>query len=230
MHGTLRHLIRLEFLMSRKALLIMLGFAAACLAWAAAYFPSPRLYIVMVSFIIGLSLPVAVHGREDKFKTSSLLCSLPVRRSSVVLAKFTATWMALGAGYLFAVAVVAVLPFAKFPFREILTVREALLALALTSLAFAFVLPFIIRFGITGLMIGLVATQLLGVLLFTSALLFGRTNNPFRFVLDTAIKALKSLFHLKPTPGYLALLAVAVIAINAGSLLLARRVYLRREL
>lgn len=230
MRQTLRNLIRLEYLLSRNALLIMLGLSAAMLAWAAVYFPSPRLYIVMVSFIIGLSLPVAVHGREDKFKTTALLCSLPVRRSSIVLAKFTATWTAMGIGYLFAIALVAALPFTKFPFREILTVREALLALALTSLAFAFVLPFIIRFGITGLMIGLVAAQLLGVLLFSSTVLLGRTNNPFRSILGAVIEALKSLFHREATPGYLALLAAAVIAINAGSFLLTRAVYLRREL
>ncbi len=230
MRQTLRNLIRLEYLMSRNALLIMLGFSAAFLVWAASYVPSPRLYIFMASFTIGLSLPVAVHGREDKFKTTSLLCSLPVRRSSVVLAKFTATWLIFGGGYVFAIAIVAVLPFAKFPFREILTVREALLALALTSLAFAFVLPFIIRFGITGLMIGLVAAQLLGVLFFASAVLLGRTNNPFRSLLSAVIEGLKSLFHREATPGYLALLAFSVIALNVGSLLLARAVYLRREI
>ena len=63
-----------------------------------------------------------------------------------------------------------------------------------------------------------------------SAVLFGRTNNPFRSLLSAAIEGLKSLFYREGTPGYLALLAIAVIAINVGSLLLTRAVYLRREL
>ena len=230
MDATLRNLIRLEFLLSRKALLIILGIFAPFFVWAAAYLPSARFYIIMTSFFIGLSLPAGVHGREDKFKTTVLLCSLPVRRSSVVLAKFTASWLIMGAGFLFAIAVVAISPLAKFPLGEFLKAREVLLALGLTSLGFALVLPFIIRFGIVGVIAGTIVAQLLGVLLFASTVLFGRQNNIFRAVIRTVIEGLRSLFHHDATPGYLAVLAAAVIAINAASFLIARTLYLRREL
>jgi len=230
MRPTLRHLIRFEVLLSRKALLIMLGIFAPFFVWAAAYLPSARFYIVMTSLFMGLSLPAGVHGREDKFKTTALLCSLPVRRSSVLLAKFTASWLIMGGGFLFATAVVVLSPLSKFPLGEFLKAREVLLALGLTSLGFAFVLPFIIRFGVTGLIIGLVIAQLFGVLFFVTALIFGRETNLLRSVLRAVIEGLRSLFHREATPGYLALLAAAVIAINAGSFFLARALYLRREL
>jgi len=230
MHATLRHLIRFEVLLSRKALLIMLGIFAPFFVWAAVYLPSARFYIVMTSFFIGLSLPAGVHGREDKFKTTALLCSLPVRRSSVVLAKFTASWLIMGAGFLFAIAVVALFPLANFPLGEFLKAREVLLALGLTSLGFALVLPFIIRFGITGVLIGTAVAQLLGVLLFTSLLVFGRETNVLRSAVRVVIEGLRSLFYRDATPGYLAVLAAAVIVINAASFFLARSLYLRREL
>jgi ABC-type transport system involved in multi-copper enzyme maturation permease subunit len=148
MPATVRKLIRFELLLSRKALLIMLGIYAPFFVWAAAYLPSARFYVVMTSFFVGLSLPAGVHGREDKFKTTALLCSLPVRRSSVVLAKFSASWLIMVAGFLFATAVVVLSPLSKFPVGEFLKAREVLLALGLTSLGFALVLPFILRFGI----------------------------------------------------------------------------------
>jgi ABC-2 type transport system permease protein len=225
-----RKLIRFELLLSRKALLIMLGIFAPFFIWAAAYLPSARFYIVMTSFFIGLSLPAGVHGREDKFKTTALLCSLPARRSSIVLAKFAASWLIMAAGFLFAIAVLAVFPLAKVPVGEFLKAREVLLALGLTSLGFALVLPFIIRFGITGLLIGLAVAQLLGVLLFTSLLVFGRETNPVRSVARVVIEGLRSLFHRDATPGYLAVLVAAVIIINAASFFVARALYLRREL
>ena len=148
--------LRLEFLFSRRQLLIVLAIFTAYFAYIAARIDSPRLFVVTTSLMIGLSIPFTILGREDKFKTSALVCSLPVRRSTVVLGKYIATWAAIGLGLAYALALTAVLPFTKFRVAEVLTGRTLLVSLFLISLIFAVILPFTLRFGLTGIIILLV--------------------------------------------------------------------------
>jgi ABC-type transport system involved in multi-copper enzyme maturation permease subunit len=142
--------LRLEFLFSRRQLFIVLAIFTAYFAYMAARIDSPRVFVVTTSLMIGISMPFVILGREDKFKTSALVCSLPVRRSTVVLGKYVATWAAIGLGLAYAIAVTAVLPFTKFRVAEVLTGRALLVSLFLISLIFAVILPFTLRFGLTG--------------------------------------------------------------------------------
>ena len=117
-------ILRLEFLFNRRQLLIVLAIFTAYFAYMAYQIDSPRVFVVTTSVMIGLSMPFVILGREDKFKTAALICSLPVRRSTVVLGKYAATWAAIGLGLGYALLFTAVFPFSKIPVGEILTARN----------------------------------------------------------------------------------------------------------
>jgi len=222
--------LRLEFLFSRRQLLIVLAIFTAYFVYMAARIDSPRVFVVTTSLMIGLSMPFVILGREDKFKTAALVCSLPVRRSTVVLGKYVATWAAIGLGLAYALAVTAALPFTKFRVAEVLTVRALLVSLFLISLVFAVILPFTLRFGLTGIIILLVSTQLLGVLaLVLTSVLGGGRNSLLRAVFGTAERALRSLLSHEATAGFVLTLIGAIAAVNAASLLISRALYARRE-
>jgi hypothetical protein len=223
-------ILRLEFLFSRRQVLIVTLIFSAYFAYMAGRVTSPRLFIVMTSVMVGLSMPFVILGREDKFKTAALVCSLPVRRSTVVLGKYAATWIAIGLGLVYALLLAAVLPFSKIAVAEVLSLKTLLVSLFLISLIFAVILPFTLRFGLVGVIVLLVGTQLLGIVALVMAQLARVPNNPLRIVLRAVERGLKTLFYHEPTAGFLLALLAVVLAINALSMLVGWALYARRDL
>jgi len=222
--------LRLEFLFSRKQILIILAIFTAYFAYMAARIGSPRLYIVTTSLMVGLSMPFIILGREEKFKTASLVCSLPVRRSTVVLGKYAATWITIGLGMGYALLVTAILPFSKIDVSEILSLKTLLVSVFLISLVFAVLLPFTLRFGVTGIIILLVGGQLLSVVMLMLAQIARGAGNPLRTIFRAVEGGLRALLHHEPTAGFLLTLLAAVVAINALSMLIGWALYSRRDL
>jgi len=75
-----------------------------------------------------------------------------------------------------------------------------------------------------------VSSQLLGIVALVLAQFLGRGPNPLRSVITAVEKGLRSMLYHAPTPGFLALLAGAIIAVNAASFLVSRALYARRDL
>ncbi len=223
-------LLRLEYLFNRRQILIICAIFSFYFAYAVNRIDSPGIFIVMTSIMVGLSIPFAIVGREDKFKTAVLVCSLPVRRSTVVLSKFAATWAAILLGLGYTVLLAAILPFSKVPLGGLLSVKSLFVSLLLMSLLFAVILPFTIRFGMTGIIILLVASQLLGILALLLAQMLGGARNPLRLFFRAAESGLKFLLHHQATPGYLVALAGGIVALNLLAILISRALYARRDL
>lgn len=223
-------ILRLEYLFSRRQVLIVLAVFSAYFAYMAGKIDSPRLFIVMTSVMVGLSMPFTILGREDKFKTAPLVCSLPVRRSTVVLGKYAASWIAIGAGLVYALALTAILPFSKIAASEVLSPKTLLVSLFLISLIFAVILPFTLRFGLVGVIVLLVGSQLLGIVALFLAQLVRVPNDPLRIVLRAVERGLKGLLYHEPTAGFLLGLLAAILAVNAASMLVGWLLYSRRDL
>jgi len=222
-------LVRLEFLLSRRVLLTTFILFSAVFVYLACWSDSPNQFIGFVSLVTGLAIPVTFEGREDRFRTSVLLCSLPARRSDIVRAKYTMTW-AVMAGALVYALLIAALPFSKIPLAQVINPKGLLLLVFFLSFFFAFQLPLTTRFGFKGIMIGLVGLQVLGVLGFVFVDLFGGKRNPLRVVFLAVEKFFRTIVRLEPTAGNLLLLGAAIVALNAGSFLVARALYARRDL
>lgn len=223
-------ILRLEFLFSRRQILIVLAVFTVYFAYMAGRIDSPNVFIVTTSLMVGLSMPFIILGREDKFKTASLVCSLPVRRSTVVLGKYASTWLTIGLGLAYALLVKVVLPISKFPLSEVLSARTLLVSLFLVSLVFSVMLPFTLKFGLAGVIILLVGLQLLGVFALLMAQLGGGATNPLRAVIRAVMDGLRALLNHAPTGGFLLALLAAVVAINAVSMLVGWALYSRRDL
>jgi hypothetical protein len=223
-------ILRLEFLFSRRQVLIILAIFSAYFAYMAGRVDSPRLFIVMTSLMVGLSMPFVILGREDKFKTAALVCSLPVRRSTIVLGKYAATWIAIGLGMVYALLFTALLPFSKIEVAAVLNAKTILVSVFLISLVYSIILPFTLRFGLTGVIILLVGTQLLGIVMLILAQLVRVANNPLRLFLRAVEGGLRSLLGHEPTAPFLLALLAAILAVNALSFVAGWALYARRDL
>ena len=222
-------LVRLELLLSRRVLLTTLILFSAVFVYLANLSDSVNQFIGFVSLVTGLSIPVMFEGREDRFRTSVLLCSLPARRADIVLAKFATTWAVMAFGLAYAL-LIAALPFSKIALTQVINPKGLLLLVFFLSLFFAFQLPLTTRFGFKGIMIGLVGLQVLGVLGFVFVDLFGGKRNPLRVIFLAVESFFRFVVRLEPTAGNLLLLGAAAILLNAGSFLAARALYARRDL
>jgi ABC-type transport system involved in multi-copper enzyme maturation permease subunit len=223
-------LLRLEYLFNLRQLLIILAIFSVYFSWAVNQIEKPGVFIVTTSLMVGLGIPFAIVGREDKFKTAALVCSLPVRRSTVVLSKFAATWAAILLGLGYNVFLTAVLPFSKVPLGDVLSVKNLLVSLFLMSLLFAVILPFTIRFGIAGIIILLVGLQLLGIVALFLTQMLGGAGSPLRLFFRAVEGGLKFLLHHQATPGFLLTLAAGIVAVNFLSITVSRALYARRDL
>jgi ABC-2 type transport system permease protein len=223
-------LLRMEYFVNRKQMLIALAIFSGYFVYMAYRIDSPRVFLVTMSLMIGLAMPFGIIGREDKFKTASLVCSLPVRRTTIVLAKYAAGWMAMGFGLAYALLLAAWLPFSKLSVTEILTLKSILISLFLVSILFGFIFPFTIRFGLMGIIIFLVSSQLLGVVALILAQLLGRRPNPLRTFITGIEKGLRAMLYHEATLDFLLLIAAAIMAINAVSFFISRTLYARRDL
>jgi ABC-2 type transport system permease protein len=223
-------ILRLEYLYTRRQIVIVLTIFSAYFAYIAGRIESPRVFIVMTSLMVGLAMPFTILAREDKFKTAVLVCSLPLRRSTVVLGKYVSTWAAIVVGLGYALLLTSVLPFSKVRVAEILTIKTLLISIFLISLIFAVILPFTIRFGLVGVIVLGVGFQLLGILALVLAQVLGGARNPMRVFFSAVEGGLRTLLSHEATPGFLLALLAVVIALNALSFVVARALYSRRDL
>jgi len=221
--------LRMEFVFFRRQFAIILAILSVYFGWMIYRASSPRFFLVLTSLTIGLAMPFGILTREDKFKTASFVCSLPVRRSSILLAKYAISWITVGIALVYSIVLAAVLPFAKVPVGEILNPKSLLISLALISLFFSFILPFTTRFGLTGIIIFLVGTQMLGIVMLLLGQFLGRQNNPLRAFIRAVEGGFRSVLNHPSTPGFLLTLAAAILVLNAASFIISRALYARRD-
>jgi hypothetical protein len=209
--------IRKDLLLTRKRLLLNAGLffvflivlvhagdaPAGLFAWSAA---------LMFSFV-----PVTVITQEDRCRAATVGCSLPVRRRDIVRARYL---LGLGfgvAGVVAAFLLALVLPGSPYGASALFSPSTVLIALTVLSLSLALLLPFTIRFGLIGILVALVAFQVLGLVVLFLANRFGITAG-VRTTIGAAA-ALVSEFHasLGDAGFFIAVLALlaALLALSA---------------
>jgi ABC-type transport system involved in multi-copper enzyme maturation permease subunit len=179
--------------------------------------------------IIGAMIPLSLVAREDKFKTARLTCSLPVSRDTVVASRFVGGWvLSLGGGLaILAACYGAALVGLGRPVGS--WSGAFLVAFVTIGLLMASLLPFTMRFGFAGLIGFLVATQVLGIVAFLTAALFG-SHGGLRRVIEATLGAVRALQEPFGALGYAVFLVAAIVVLNVASFFLSRWIYRAREL
>lgn len=178
--------------------------------------------------IVGAMIPLSLLGREDKFKTARLTCSLPVTRDTIVASRFVGGWVLALAGGLAILAAcygVVVAGLGQSPGDW---GGAFLVAFVTIGLIMAGLLPFTMRFGFAGLIGFLVGLQVLGIVAFLGAVLVGG-HGALRKVIGGVIGAVQALQEPFGPLGYDLFLVAAVVGLNVASFFLSRWTYRRRE-
>jgi len=226
---TILKLIRKDFVLSWTMPLWMAGSLALNVIIQRAERTLPVFSLVFGSFIAGL-LPVMITGREDRFHANAFTCSLPVRRSQVVLARYL-VGVALYPAWV-ACCVLLAWPFSGWSFPvEMLQPQTLATGFAVLALTIAVLTPLMLRFGLMGFLFALIGLQVLGLFVLAAAPRLG-----FRSGILAIVDAVKSvgpgLRMLRASMGGAAYYPAAfatVAAIFGLSCLLSCALYRRRD-
>jgi ABC-type transport system involved in multi-copper enzyme maturation permease subunit len=220
-------LVRKDLILNRKILGLNLAFYLLLLPGMASLDRTapPQLYAGFAAVVCSI-IPLTLVAREDKFRTAALTCSLPVTRDAIVSARYWGGGLAALAGTILILAAGYLLPQTGFAARG--GVGTALLAaFVVLGLVQATLLPFTIRYGLVGLLLFMVALQVLGIVVFMAAMLLG--HDLLRGLIQALGAALHAVRDRAGAGGLAALLVTATLLLNLASHDLSRRLYRARE-
>ncbi|MGE5357650.1 MAG: ABC-2 transporter permease [Bacteroidales bacterium] len=226
-------LLRKDLILNRRMLAISYGF------WSVLWLGLPMrdigkdfslgMWAGLVSVACAF-LPIMTVSREDKFKASSLSCSLPVTRRDIVASRYIGGWLlALAAA---AVAVGAMLLLLSIRSQPLVDVAPTLplKLLGIIGILIALMMPFVLRFGVGGVIGLLVALQVVGILTLLASALFGGGPVPaLESAVRGAIDAARGLRRAVGTAAFSLVALSAVAALNVASYRLSVLIYRKRE-
>jgi len=222
-----------EWILHRQVVAIMFGIFGAYQIYAVMNVNSARAWIVFAT-VYSAFLTAALFIREDKFRATGWTCILPIKRIELVRARFIVSWAMVVAALGGSTLLAAVVPGTKFPVGEIFDTSTLLIVAALTTLIFAWVLPFSIRFGMVGIMFFLVGAQVGGVLLLFIGSRINRASGDSGRPIRTALAAISdALIGAREALSPALFTVVVVIVLTAANWLayrFAAFLFNRREL
>ena len=203
----LRNALRKDLLLNARHLWGILPW----FVWVAYALSEPdagRMTAVGAGFV-GSLMATTIAAREDKLRTSATLASLPVRRRTLVQARYVVSYVVGAVTYLVVAAMAAVLPWSVQRAAELFEVKTLLLTVTLASMVIALLMPLVIRFGLLGVVVFLGAFQVLGVVLFVAADYFAARSG-VRHVFGAVERGIVSLHAGLGQPGPIVETAVIV--------------------
>jgi len=220
--------VRRELILNKNLIIMFLVYVSVLGIWASLQKIPSKMVIMLFSFIVPM-LSLSLQAREDKFKAWVSTCSLPTTRNTLIKARFFTIWIFTFTALLYAVVVGALIPGNQAMLAQLLTLKTLFLCLFFISLCLALLLPFIIRFGIVGIMIFLVAAQVLGIVFLMLTRLTGRNENFFRSFLNLIIDGIKYLFNHQGTLLFYFTIILAAAALNLFSLKISQFLLARKD-
>lgn len=208
----MREVVWQDLLMNRTTLILNTAiFAATWVVFTYLGIDSARAVAVFAGLMAAF-LPVTIITREDRANAMALVCSLPVTRRTIVRGRYAlGVLLVLGALALI-LTIVAAMPTA-LPAGAIFEPTPLLIALGVSFLIMALMMPVTLRLGFNGLMVLMVALQALGVVLLVLTQLTGAVVD--ERIIAAIVTGVARAATVLGTPGFhIALLALLVAALG----------------
>jgi len=221
--------IKKDLILNRTVILVNAVIFAACLTFFATMdqeMPA-RLYAGFSSLMLSF-LPAVMVTREDKFNAMTLGCSLPVSRKTIVQARFALSGGMAFLGILAAFLLGGFFPTSTFQPEDLFAWGPVIIGLSGITIVLSILLPITLRFGMQGILIFLVGSQVLGVIMLTLVNVMGSSVD--NRAVDTIIGFfVRAHMTLGATTFNLCLVAF-LLSLLSFSYLVSVRVFENREL
>jgi hypothetical protein len=229
----LPRLLLREWILTRRALLPILGIYIVFQAYFVCRESSPRQYLVFAS-VYAAFLTLTLILREDKFHATAWSCSMPVSRQDLVRARYVGAWIFVAGALTLAIALAGLMPWSAVELPSVFDSSALLQACAAITVILALMFPFAIRFGFLGVIIFLVGFQMVGAVVLLIAVKSGGGSGASQGLLSGGIAALgaglTTLRELMSPAGFNAAAVLALVLANWLGYRLAVALFRRREL
>jgi len=194
----------------------ILGFGTACIVYMG-YFSSRANNPGVVSAFGGILysiVPLIIFTREDKFKAAAFNLSLPATRKEFLAARYLSGWVLMLALYAGTSLLTISIPGTKLGPSAVFQAKTILAVLAFMAILFAALMPLVVAFGWTGLIVFLVVFQVLGIVLMLMVTAFRPGLAAITGGIGRAVSAAQSA--LGPA-GFAAALIALLLLLNLAS-------------
>ena len=205
----LRKLFVKDFILNGKVFLGLL-WLFVWLAYAAGQLSGAGMATVLGGVAATL-MTVTLGAREERFHAAATSFSLPVTRRDIVLHRYLAGHLVGVVAFFFTCMLMVLVPWSKQTVAQVFDPRTVMFALLAVSLTIAVGMPFVLRFGVMGLFVGLGSLQLIGLLTFVLGALIGSA-----FALRRVFRACETIIvttHLRLGSGAYAIELLAAVAL-----------------
>ena len=223
--------LRRDLILHRRTLVVVALIYTAFQTWLITGISGPTAWLVLNCIYMSV-LTVVPLNVDEKSGTLPWLCTLPVTRADLVRGRYVTAWSLLVGMYTVAVGLAAFVPGSRLSPLSLLEPDYLLLAAGITTFIIALLLPFTIRFGFMGVLLTLMAMQVLGGVTFVVAKATGSMGG-VEGGIASVVRALRdvilALRETMPVPVFqLAVLAFLVL-LNWASYRASVALFRRRE-
>jgi ABC-type transport system involved in multi-copper enzyme maturation permease subunit len=219
-----------DALLHGRMLLISYGLFAAFQAYFVTRIDDARPWFVFAG-IYAAMLSITMFAREDKFESTAWTCALPVTRRDVVRARFVAAWLLVAAALVVGTILAAVMPGSQVGLARLLELDTLLVGATAVTVVLALMLPFLIRFGLMGMMIFLVLGQVVGAgVLLLAIVLRNNGGGELRLGIRAIAGGVSALREAMPVALFQLLVVVLLVGVNWAGYRLALFLFRRRDL
>jgi hypothetical protein len=215
-----------DFRLHRK---FVVGYGIAYIIYMAIFYSranNPGAVSVFGAFLYAI-IPLLIFTREDKFKAAAFNLSLPVTRKEFLQARYVIGWLMMIVLYAATSLMTVAIPGTKLGFSAVFQVKVVLLVFFFMAVVFGLLMPLVVAFGWTGMIVFLVFIQVLGIVFLLLAKLFGPAVRTAISGVGAFLGGVRS--GLGPI-GSAAALFVALVLFSYGSFRLCVYLYERKEI
>ena len=221
------NLVRSEFYLNKRLIYVYVAMVVAVSALYPLLVPE-----IGVTFALGTvylaMLPATLIARQSKFRADSIICTLPVTRKQIIVGKYLFAYIFTAIELLLFLTILIVAPFDGFGFRTVLEPDRIVNSLFTIVLIGSVLMPLIMRFGFTGVLVLLLGINVITVILFALTAT-GVVNDAIGFVIREIPRFVRGVRAYVGAPSYHLLLLATSAVVAFLSLTTSVRVYQKRE-
>jgi len=160
------HILRSEFILNKKILLFFLVMVIGLTIIYPLLLGSPPGVVFGITAVYLSFLPASILARQSKFKADAVMCALPVTRNKLVIGKYVFTVILFCIGVLLLVIILIILPGRQYSLSDIINADRLVNIFFAVGAVSGVLIPLILRFGYTGILVFVLGLNILTVMLF----------------------------------------------------------------
>jgi hypothetical protein len=220
----MREFLLKDFHLHKRTIIVLGTLYPFYIGFVSSRINSPRLFALMSAFMYAIVVLI-LYTREDKFKAAGLALSLPATRRRIILGRYATGWLLMIGSWILGTAISLLWPGPGLKADDLVGIGAVLLILSYMTAVVAVFQPLTVQFGLAGVLVFLVGTQILGVL----AMMFRASVRTIKTLLGSVGRGVDAAQASFGPAGAVAAVLIVLVLVNYLSFELSVLLFKRKE-